>query len=574
MVLFMKKNNVNFLEPSQEQLDILLKYYQTGRYTDAEKLSLSITQEFPKHQFAWKVLAAVLKLQGRINESIIASQKSIQLDPQDAEAHNNLGVLLQHQGKLKEAEVSCSKAIKLNPGYTQAHFNLGNILKVLGRLKDAEASYIKAIELKPDYTQAHFNFGNMLKVLGRIKEAEASYRKTIEFKHDFAQAHNNLGVLLQQQGKFKEAESSFSKAVFLKPNYSQAHNNLGVLQQQQGKFKEAESSYRKAIELKPNYTEAHFKLGKLLKELGRLKEAEANYNQAIVLKHDFIDALEHRWKLLFEQKRYEAALKDADLLVSKRSRAFDLTTLYAMGRIEEIYKRIETHSKLDGENLRIAAFAAFVAELEKKPTSYNFCPNPMDFIHVSNISSHNKNSTVFVKEVIGELNNIKTNWEPNDRTARKGFVTDQKFNLFSSSSDKLEQLKSIIFDEINKYYLKFKEETCSYIKKWPSEISLYGWHVVLKQQGYNTAHIHPSGWLSGVIYLKVVPALGKNEGAIEFSLNGEDYSHKDSPSVIFQPKEGDIVFFPSSLYHRTIPFSTDTDRIIISFDLMPKAAKH
>jgi uncharacterized protein (TIGR02466 family) len=570
----MKKTHINFLEPSQEQLNILLNFYQTKRYAEAEKLSLSITQEFPKHQFAWKVLAALHKLNGRINESIIISQKSIELDPQDAEAHNNLGVLLQHQGRLKEAEASCNKAITLKPDYTEAHFNLGNILKVLGRLKDAEASYIKAIQLKPNYTAAHFNLGNMLKLLGKLKDAEASYRKTIELKQDFVQAHNNLGVLLQQQGKFKEAEASFSKAVTLKPNYSQTHNNLGVVLQQQGKFKESEASFRKAIELKPNYTEAHFKLGKLLKELGRLKEAETSYNQAIVLKHDFIDALEHRWKLLFEQKRYEAALKDADLLISKRARAFDLTTLYALGRIEEIYKRIETHSKIDGENLRIASFAAFVAELEKKPTAYNFCPSPMDFIHVSNISSHLKNSAEFVKEVIGELNNVKTNWEPNDRTARKGFVTDQKLNLFESSSGKLAQLKSIIFDEINAYYLKFKEEKCSYIKKWPSEIFLTGWHVILKQQGYNTAHIHPSGWLSGVIYLKVVPALGKNEGAIEFSLNGEDYHHKDSPSMIFQPEEGDIVFFPSSLHHRTIPFSTDTDRIIISFDLMPEAAKH
>ena len=69
--------------------------------------------------------------------------------------------------------------------------------------------------------------------------------------------------------------------------------------------------------------------------------------------------------------------------------------------------------------------------------------------------------------------------------------------------------------------LKFQKETCSFIKKWPSEIFLNGWHVVLKKQGYNTAHIHPTGWLSGVIYLKVVPALEKNEGAIEFSLNGQ-----------------------------------------------------
>ena len=535
----MKSPIDNFSKPSQEQLDILLKYYQTGLYTDAEKLALSITQEFPKHQFAWKVLATVFIQTGRISESLIISQKSVQLNPQDAEAHNNLGVLLQQ----------------------------------LGRLKEAEASYSKAITLKPNYAEAHFNLGNMLKELDRLKEAEASYRKTIELKYDFAQAHNNLGVLLQQQGKFKEAEASYKKAIELTPNYTEAHNNLGVLLQQQSKFKEAEASYKKAIELTPNYTEAHFKLGKLLKELGRLKEAEASYNQAIILKPDFTDVLEHRWKLLFEQKRYETALKDADLLISKRSRAFDLITLYALGRIEEIYKRIETHSKIDGENLRIASFAAFVAELEKKPTAYNFCPSPMDFIHVSNISSHLKNSTEFVKEVIGELNNVKTNWEPNDRTARKGFVTDQKFNLFASSSGKLAQLKAIIFDEINAYYLKFQEESCSYIKKWPSETFLYGWHVVLKQQGYNTAHIHPSGWLSGVIYLKVVPALEKNEGAIEFSLNGEDYHHKNSPSLIFQPDVGDIVFFPSSLHHRTIPFTTDTDRIIVSFDLMPEAAK-
>ena len=78
-------------------------------------------------------------------------------------------------------------------------------------------------------------------------------------------------------------------------------------------------------------------------------------------------------------------------------------------------------------------FAAFIAESEKKPTAYNFCPSPMDFIHVSNISSHLRDSTEFVREVIGELDNVKTNWEPHGRTARKGFVTDKKFNLFKIS---------------------------------------------------------------------------------------------------------------------------------------------
>jgi len=99
-----------------------------------------------------------------------------------------------------------------------------------------------------------------------------------------------------------------------------------------------------------------------------------------------------------------------------------------------------------------------------------------------------------------------------------------------------------------------------------------GWTVIFKHQGHQTAHIHASGWLSGVIYLKVVPSLGKDEGAIEFSLNGKSYYDVNSPKLTVQPEAGDIVFFPSSLHNRTIPFTTDEDRIIISFDLMPKAA--
>ena len=102
----MKKPIVNFLEPSKPQLNSLLEHYQAGRYADAEKLSLSITQEFPEHPFAWKVLAVVLKLTGRINESLVASQKSVQLNPQDAEAHNNLGNTLNELERLDEAEVS------------------------------------------------------------------------------------------------------------------------------------------------------------------------------------------------------------------------------------------------------------------------------------------------------------------------------------------------------------------------------------------------------------------------------------------------------------------------------------
>ena len=81
--------NVN---PPQDQLSSLLKHYQNERFSDAEKLALEITQNFPEHQFAWTVLGAVLRATGRKSEAVDANQVVVELSPQDATAHSNLGI--------------------------------------------------------------------------------------------------------------------------------------------------------------------------------------------------------------------------------------------------------------------------------------------------------------------------------------------------------------------------------------------------------------------------------------------------------------------------------------------------
>ena len=456
--------------PSETQINTLWASYQNGYYGDSENLARLITQQFPVHQFAWKVLGALLKKTGRISEALVASQASVRLGPQDAEEHCNLGDLLQQ----------------------------------LDRLEEAEGVYRQAIVLKPTYAEAHCNLGQTLQELGRSSEAELSLRQAIVLKSDLSEAHNNLG--------------------------------------------------------------------NTLKDLGRLEEAEAGYTEAIELKPDFAEALMNRWQLLFDDRKFDAALRDVDLCNTQKSRACGLETLYALGRIDEIYKRIEIYSKSDDENIRMAAFSAFISEREKKETAHKFCPKPLSLIHFSNVSFYHKDSTKFLREIISELGKIETIWEPTEKTTHKGFQTNSSINLFISTSEKIAQLQSIILDELDVYYSKFRQQSCSYIKNWPSKKILCGWHVVLKQQGYQSPHIHSSGWLSGVIYLKLVPSLGKNEGAIEFSLNSETYSDLKSSTLTYQPELGDIVFFPSSLHHRTVPFTTDTDRVVISFDLMPEIA--
>ena len=203
-------------------------------------------------------------------------------------------------------------------------------------------------------------------------------------------------------------------------------------------------------------------------------------------------------------------------------------------------------------------------------TPHNFCKDPMRFIDTVNISSFLQDSDSFIQELIEELNSVETFWEPLKKSTNRGFQS--RDNLFEDPAGHVSRLKSVILENLDSYYSKFKTESCSYIQKWPTRKRLMGWHVVLKQQGHQTPHIHAGGWLSGVIYLIVVPDLGKGEGAIEFGLNGEKYSHSDSPTLRHQPQVGDMIFFPSSLHHKTIPFTTDTERIIVSFALLPDAS--
>jgi tetratricopeptide (TPR) repeat protein len=224
------KQNLKANNPSQQQLTILLEHYQNRRFNDAEKLAVSITNEFPKQQFGWKVLGAVLGATGRKSEAVDANQTAVALAPQDAAAHSNLGVTLKELGRLDEAVASYTQAIMLKSDYAEAHSNLGVTLKELGRLDEAEKSFTQAISLKPHYAEACYNLGNTLKKLGRLDEAEASYTKAIALKPGLADAHNNLGNTLQELGRLDEALASWRQAIALKPDLAEAMLNISITQ--------------------------------------------------------------------------------------------------------------------------------------------------------------------------------------------------------------------------------------------------------------------------------------------------------------------------------------------------------
>ena len=95
----------------------------------------------------------------------------------------------------------------------------------------------------------------------------------------------------------------------------------------------------------------------------------------------------------------------------------------------------------------------------------------------------------------------------------------------------------------------------------------------MQSGGHLSSHIHEDGWISGAVYLSIPKNINhQDEGGIELSTDGDEYPrmHDDFPKKVLLPEAGDVIFFPSSVFHRTIPFNSDEERICIAFDLKPE----
>jgi len=122
--------------------------------------------------------------------------------------------------------------------------------------------------------------------------------------------------------------------------------------------------------------------------------------------------------------------------------------------------------------------------------------------------------------------------------------------------------------------LQYQNEGNEFIHSFPLSISFdNAWYVKMQSGGYLTAHTHEKGWISGAVYLAIPKNNGTDgqEGAIELSSDGGDYPrlHDKFEKKVILPNIGDVIFFPSSVFHRTIPFNSDEERICIAFDVRP-----
>ena len=78
----------------------------------------------------------------------------MQLNPNDAGAHNNLGVILAALQRFKEAAFHFQEAVRVDPHQAVFHRNLGAAMHNLGRDREAISHCQRALRLDPDDPKA------------------------------------------------------------------------------------------------------------------------------------------------------------------------------------------------------------------------------------------------------------------------------------------------------------------------------------------------------------------------------------------------------------------------------------
>lgn len=451
---------------------------------------------------------------GRLAEADRAYRAVLEAVPGDPDALHLRGLVAGQAGQPNLAVDLIRDAIARRPGVGVYHANLAATLERAGRFDEAEAEARRALQCSPDHPTALFTLANALCARDQHEASIEIYRRTTQLRPaDFA-VWSNLGTALGVLGRHEESARALAEAVRLLPDRAEVVANLAGALRLGGRREAAREAYLRALALDPALVTARVDLGRLQLEAGEPAAAAAALGEALARRPGDIRAL----------AALEAALRQ-------------------QGRTTEA-------DELLGLDRFVACRQVAVPEPYATLADFNAA-----------LASH-------------VLTHPTLDPEPPSKTTRGGSQTRE---LLDDYPGPVAQLERVIREAVQTYLEALPAgDPHPWLAARPASWSLTLWGTVLEHGGRQDPHIHPSGWLSGVYYVQV-PASGESgdpeAGWLELgrppaSLNGAGAARTRR----FEPQEGQLLLFPSSCYHSTVPTSASERRISIAFDVVPALA--
>ncbi len=144
-----------------------------GDLAGAERHLLRALEIAPHNSGTLTNLAGVYLNTARYGLAIEMYDRAIAADPTFSgrlgDYYYGYGFSLAQLGRYDEAEAQYQRAIEVNPADAEAHNDLGNIAMLRGQTQKAAGLYARAVELKPDYQMARQNLERARRALAAKK---------------------------------------------------------------------------------------------------------------------------------------------------------------------------------------------------------------------------------------------------------------------------------------------------------------------------------------------------------------------------------------------------------------------
>ena len=161
-------------------------------------------------------------------KALAAATRALQIDDTLAEAHASRGLVRElYEWDLDGAAREFERSIELDPKYATAHQWYGEFLSAQGRYDEAVASLKRALQLDPASLVINTGVGSQLHLAHRYDEAIEQVRNALKMDATFARGHWTLGQSYEQKENYSEAISELEKALELSQGSPQCLGALG-----------------------------------------------------------------------------------------------------------------------------------------------------------------------------------------------------------------------------------------------------------------------------------------------------------------------------------------------------------
>ncbi len=381
-------------------------------------------------------------------------------------------------------------------------------------------------------------------------------------------ALNALALSYRYLGNSLKAKDTFIKLVNLNPRKDYIFSNAGNFFFDIGNIDQALKCHQQALKLNPKNLNSLNQVGLSLSNQGKDDEAIKYYKESIRINNTIEASYDNLGNSLRNLKRYREASEAYSLSKKVLSRCQQLECLYLLGDKNLFYEKLE---ELENDNIShplAAALSSHASVRYEEVDKHSFCSQPFDFIKKIELQKTDFLDENLIKDFFEDFNSMGIS-KKEQSLLSNGYQSSG--NIFFSDRPAIQKIKKVIENQID-LYRKSSDKSATFISQWPKKYMLYGWIIVINTGGSLSGHMHKEGWLSGSLYLEKPKRNNKDDGDIIFSLHGSNYptDAKVFETRVVNIERGDMVLFPSSLFHATIPFESSQKRITLAFDIIPQ----